>query len=211
MPLRAISPREQFFDAAGEVLGGGKVSYFTSGTNDFIDLFFDINGALPAPNPVILGADGVQPNTFFDGTAKFVLTDKNDVQIDERDPVGGEAFEGVFSDWNSITVYNESAIVTGSDGRYYRSIIPENNNNNPVPSPTAQWEEIQFISIWNTAISYSENDTVKLISNGLFYRSLTDNNLGNDPLTSPADWQPLITEITDIIKASTNQFAYNFF
>jgi len=208
MPLRSINPVPQYLDAAGNVLGYGKMYFYTSGTNDLIDLFFDINGALPAPNPVILSADGRLPNTFFDGTAKQVLTDLDDVQIWERDPVGGEAFEGVFSDWNSITVYGESAIVTGSDGNYYRSISAGNQNNNPVPPPTAEWEQIEFISIWNTNISYDINATVKLSSDGLFYRSLVGSNFGNNPASSPAEWQPLITEITDKIKTTASLFQY---
>ena len=89
MALRFPDPVPQYLSASGSILPFGKLSLFTSGTNDLIDVFADINGGTPIDNPVILGADGRLPNVFFNGSAKAILTDANDVQIWERDPVGG--------------------------------------------------------------------------------------------------------------------------
>ncbi len=71
----------QYFDDAGDPLGSGKLYFYESGTTTLKTTYSDINFTIANTNPVILTAAGRQPNIFFDGNAKAILTDKNDVQI----------------------------------------------------------------------------------------------------------------------------------
>ena len=204
MPLRSVNPVPQYFDSSGQVLPFGKMFYFRSGSNDLVDVFADINGAIPIANPVLLDADGRLPNVFFDGAVKQMLTDANEDQQWSRDPVSSSEVQGPFSEWNSVTVYSDTGIVTGSDGLFYESIINSNQDNDPTTSPE-EWAEIQFVSVWSEFVTYATFDTVK--RQGEFYKSLVDNNIGNDPLTSGSSWQSLTTEITPVIQASSAIFA----
>ena len=176
---------KQYFDDSGDPLISGKLYFYISGTTTPKTTYADSNLSIPNTNPVILSASGRQPSIFFNGSAKTVLTDQNDVQIEERDP-DGEDITGNFDVWSSVTVYDASEIVVASDGNYYQSFTSNNQNNEPSASPT-NWQQIEFIRIWNTSVSYSINDTVKA-SDGALYKSIVDSNVGNDPVSSAAQW-----------------------
>ncbi len=176
---------KQYFDDSGDPLISGKLYFYESGTTKFKDTFADVNLAKANKNPVILSAAGRQPNIFFNGSARVILTASDDVQIEERDPEGA-TLTGNFDDWNSLTIYNTGDIVVASDNRYYRSFVDNNQGNEPSESPQF-WEEVEFIRVWNVSVTYAANATVKGFD-GLFYRSLVDNNLGNDPISSPSEW-----------------------
>ncbi len=78
----------QYLDGAGDPLIDGKLFFFESGTTTPKDTFADINETILNTNPVILSGEGRQPNIFFTGSARGILTDSDDVQIEERDPIG---------------------------------------------------------------------------------------------------------------------------
>ena len=176
----------QYFGNAGDPLIDGKIYFKESGTDTDKDTFADVTLEIKNTNPVILSGAGRQPNVFFDGSARVILTDSDDAQIEVRDPVGGDAEEGAFGTWDSLTIYNLSDIVKASDGLFYLSISNANQDNDPT-TDAVNWSEIRFIRIWNANETYSVNRIVEG-SDGLLYTSLTNSNLGNDPTTDAINW-----------------------
>lgn len=193
---RIIDAFEQYFDDNGDPLGDGFLQFLESGTNNTDkDTFADISEKIANANPVPLDGAGRCPNVFGTGSYNVIsyAEDPNNPgnpgqQIQQFDPVSGDAFQGALSSWNSATIYGEGDLVTGSDGNYYRSLTTNNQNQDPATSP-GQWEEVQFLGVWNTNITYAANDLV-LGSNGFIYTSRTAGNLANDPTTDTTNWRP---------------------
>ena len=207
---RFSSLGKQYFDNSGDPLIDGKIYFKESGTDTDKDTFADVNLSIANPNPVILSGAGRQPNIFFSGSAKAILTNSDDVQIEVRDPVGGEAEEGAFSSWNSITIYNQPDIVVGSDGLFYLSITGGNQNNDPA-TDLVNWSEIRFVRIWNANETYTIDRVVEG-SDGLLYTSEINDNLNNDPTTDLVNWKPSTEATADnLSNASTVDYAYNNF
>ena len=187
---RFVNPRPQYLDDAGNPLIEGKVYIYESGTDDLKDLFFDVNLSQPAPNPVILSGSGRMPNTFFTGSARGKLTDSDEVQFWDIDPIGSDTGDGAFSSWNSITIYNVSDIVIGSDGLFYISITNGNQDSDPVSTPV-DWTQIRFTRVWNPNETYSI-DQIAEGSDGQLYTSRTNSNLNNDPISDTINWNPAV-------------------
>lgn len=201
---------DQFFDNAGDPLIDGKLYFFEPGTGIVKDTYADINQIIPNTHPVLLSAAGRQPNIFFSGSARAVLTDGDDEQIEERDPVGGDTTESPFSDWNSETVYDVPDIVVGPDGNYYISLVDNNEGNDPTTS-TEQWEQVRFISVWNEYKTYGIGDIAQG-TDGLLYTGATPDNLNNNPVSDVANWSPAVeAEISPVIRAAGRTYAYNNF
>lgn len=174
---------DQYLDDAGDPLVEGKLYFYESGTTTPKTTYADINNSIPNTNPVLLSAAGRQPNIFFDGVAKVILTDNNDVQIAVRDPAGETATD--FGDeWVATKIYNATDVVIGSDGIYYRSLINGNQNNNPVTT-TSFWTLLYSVE-WNQGITYSVGDVVSYGSQQ--YQSLQNSNLNQNPSTQAAYW-----------------------
>ena len=183
---------KQYFDDAGDPLINGKLFFYESGTNTPKDTYADTNQTIVNTNPVILTAAGRQPNIFFTGSARVVLTSSDDVQIEVRDPEGaGSGAEG-FGSWDISTIYNVPDIVVGSDDKFYISITNGNQGNDPLSSPS-DWTEVRFIRQWNTNESYSVGQVVGA-SNGYLYKSNTSANQGNDPISDAVNWDPAVNE-----------------
>lgn len=177
---------DQYLDNAGDPLVSGKIYFYESGTTTFKNTFADINNSIPNTNPVILTAAGRQPNVFFDGVAKAILTNSSDVQIAVRDPVGQT--ESAFGDqWVATKIYSATDVVLGSNGVFYRSLVNGNQNNNPV-STSGFWTLLYSIQ-WNASITYSAGDIVLLGTTQ--FQSLQDNNLNQNPATQPSFWVSL--------------------
>lgn len=173
----------QYFDDAGDPLGSGKLYFYESGTTTPKITYADINFTIPNTNPVILTAAGRQPNIFFNGVAKAILADKNDVQILVRDPVG-ETGTNFGDPWVATRIYSTNSVVIGSDGVYYRSLVAGNQNNNPI-NTSGFWSLLYSIQ-WNAGITYQEGSIVTY--DGEQYQSLTNSNFNNNPSTSAANW-----------------------
>jgi hypothetical protein len=173
----------QYFDDAGDPLGSGKLYFYDTGTTTPKNTYSDINFTIPNPNPVILTAAGRQPNIFFDGVAKAILADKNDVQILVRDPVG-ETGTNFGDPWIATKIYSTNSVVIGSDGVYYRSLIAGNQNNNP--ATTSGFWSLLYSVQWNAGISYQEGSVVTY--DGEQFQSLTNSNVNNNPSISAANW-----------------------
>ena len=167
---------DQYLDNAGDPLVEGKIYFYESGTTTPKTTYSDINNSIPNTNPVLLTAAGRQPNIFFDGVAKAILTDNDDVQIAVRDPVGETATD--FGDaWVATKIYSAVDVVLGSDGVYYRSLVNGNQNNNPVTT-TGSWTLLYSVD-WNAGITYQVGAMVTY--NDEQYQSLQSTNL-NEPL-----------------------------
>jgi len=204
---RFINPVTQYGDSALDPLIDGKLFFFESGSATLKDIFSDVNESIPLANPVILTGDGSVPNIFYSGSARVKLTDRDEVQRWDRDPVGGDSGAGNnFSDWNNLTIYSIPDYVIGSDSNIYCSFINNNQSNDPVSSPAA-WEQVEFIGIFNLNITYAINDIVKA-SDGNLYRSIAGGNIGNDPI-STADWTAAV-DITGTDLALTQATALSF-
>lgn len=202
MANRYVDPRPQYLDDAGDPLIEGKVFIYNSGSSVFKDLFFDINKKDKAPNPVILTASGRMKNTFFDGSAKAVLTNADESQFWNIDPINSSTGEGQFSDWNSVSVFNVPDIVIGGDDLFYMSIT--NNNQGNAVTDTLNWSQIKFTGVYNANETYSINDIAQG-SDGLLYVSKTNSNAGNDPVSDVTNWGPASNN------ADTTIQAYAFF
>jgi hypothetical protein len=184
---RIIDAFTQFFDDNGDPLADGKLKFVESGTNNTDkDTFADINETIKNANPVLLDGAGRCSNVFGTGAYNVISYTSADVQIQQFDPVSGDTFEGAFTDWDAVTIYDEGALVTGSDGLYYRSIASGNQNQNPTSTP-AKWEQVKFVGVWNNDVTYSLGVSV-YGSDGILYNSLAGTNLGNDPTTDSTKW-----------------------
>ena len=176
----------QYFDDAGDPLVNGKIYFYESGTTTLKGTFADINQSIPNTNPVILTAAGRQPNIFFDGVAKAILTTNSDVQILVRDPIG-ETGTDFGDEWVATKIYNTNDVVLGSNGVYYRSITSGNQNNNPVTS-SGFWTLLYSVE-WNSGITYDIGAVVTYDNQQ--YQSLQTTNLNKNPASQTAWWVPL--------------------
>jgi len=83
--FRNPTPKYQY--ANGDPSINGKLHFYESNTAIDKNTYSDVDLTLPNTNPVILNGDGTTPNIFYSGNAKVILTDKDSVQLWERDPV----------------------------------------------------------------------------------------------------------------------------
>jgi hypothetical protein len=104
----------QFLDNAGNVLTGGKIFTYASGTTTPQITYVDSTGTTPHPNPIILDAAGRVPGGeiwLTDGLVyKFVLKDSNDVLIATY-----EGITGINSNFVAFT--NQQEIQTATAGQ----------------------------------------------------------------------------------------------
>ncbi len=202
---RYISPVPRYFANDGSILAYGKLHFKKSGTNSDLDTFSDnlLSPSLKNTNPVILTASGRAPNIFYDGSAKVILKDVNDVQIWERDPVGADNITGDFSTYDNLIIYSINDITEASDGLFYISLVNDNQGNDPItPSPT-KWSQIRFIGVYNSSESYVIGDVVQE-SDGTMWRSLTNPNLANTPSTdNGTNWKPAISSANVLVDTNT--------
>ena len=174
----------QYFDDAGDPLVSGKIYFYETGTTTPKTTYADVNYEIPNTNPVILTAAGRQPNIFFDGVAKAILTKSDNTQILVRDPVGDTA-STFGSPWVASKDYNANDVVQGSDGQFYVSLTNGNVNNNPVTT-SGSWTFLYSVE-WNAGTTYTEGAVVT-VSN-LLYQSLQNSNLNQNPVTQAAYWR----------------------
>ena len=130
----------QYFTDGGELLGGGKLNFYETGTTTRKDTFSDAAMTIANTNPVTLDADGRAPNIFFAGLAKCVLTDSAGAILETRDPVGDDsASKNGFPTWAADVTYSFNQPVSASDGYIYTSLVNSNIGNDPISSPT-DWQ-----------------------------------------------------------------------
>lgn len=194
MATRISNPFIQHFDKSSPFapLSGGQLFFFEPGTTTFKDTFTDSDEGTANTNPVILDADGREPDIFGTGSYRVVLrssVDDNDRQIDDRDPVNFSPEDAAFGDWLSTVDYGIGGvnIVTGSDGNFYISIQSPNLNQDPTTSPTF-WTELDLLKRFNINETYDTGDPV-LGSDRNMYTSTGTLNVGNDPTSTSTFWK----------------------
>lgn len=130
----------QYFTDGGELLGGGKLNFYETGTTTRKDTFSDAAMTIANTNPVTLDADGRAPNIFFAGLAKCVLTDSAGSILETRDPVGDDSATGnAFAEWVADRNYSFNEPATASNGYIYTSEINDNLGNDPLSYPL-KWQ-----------------------------------------------------------------------
>lgn len=187
----------QYFDNDGDPLISGKLYFYETGTTAPKNTYADESLSIVNPNPVILTAAGRQPNIFFNGTAKVILTKSDNTQIEVRDPVGGSQ-SGNFSDWDDERIYELNEIVIGSNRDYYKNEVADNQGNDPTTGGTEYWDKVTLISIWSQYITYPISRVVQW-TDGRLYRSKANGNKGNTPGSSPTYWESLYSDVGDHI------------
>lgn len=150
MSERYTNPTPQYLDQNGDPVPGGLLNFFDTGTSTRKNTFSDAALTTANSNPVVLDSTGRAPDIFYSGTAKVTLETAEEVQIWERDPVGG-TFAQQANDWVSSTVYSQNDIVQGSDTLYYISRTDLNQGNDPITA-TANWSKLE----WQTALTNAE-------------------------------------------------------
>jgi len=205
MSIRFTNPFSRFFNDNSALLASGRLNFFEpDGSSTRKKTFKEFTLDTANANPVILSKGGVVPDIFLDGVYRVTLESKNIdgtfTQIDEAVNFG-ETADFTFADWNVSVSYGVGGnnIVTGSDGRYYVSIDSPNLANDPTSSPT-KWEEIRFLGVFNTNVTYVVGDIVQ-DTTGFLWRSIDAANLGNTPSASSTKWQPAFTRI--VVKGIT--------
>jgi hypothetical protein len=189
----------QYFDDAGDPLVSGKIYFYETGTTTPKNTYADVNYTILNANPVILTAAGRQPNIFFDGVAKAILTKSDNTQILVRDPVGET--ESNFGDaWISTKTYQANDVVKGSNGEFYRSLVNNNINNNPVTT-TGSWTFLYSVE-WSAGTTYKLGSVVTY--QAIVYQSLQNANLNKNPSTETSWWVPI-----QLVWNSTSTYAIN--
>jgi len=128
-------PFTQHSDDAGKPLINGQLHFYEVGTATLKDTFADASLTIPNSNPVLLSGSGREPNIYGSGTYRATLSDSEGSQIEERDNVGGDQFDGYGSDWVNTVTYDLMQVVI-SDGIYYKSVTSDNINKLPVANPS---------------------------------------------------------------------------
>ena len=208
MAGRFIAPSEQYFDNSGNILAGGKLFFYDSGTVVAKDTFSDPGGTIPNSNPVILDGAGRTPDIYLTGSYKLIIKDSADVQIETRDPVlaADDTTKG-FAVWNAVTVFSELDIVRAANNFLYRSLADSNQNFEP-SATAAKWSQVQLLGSYNANETYVTGN-VAVDSTGNIYKSRVDSNTGNTPATSPTEWATSIPAVfgtltADVINETTS-------
>ena len=183
---------QQYFDSNGEPLSAGMLYFYSPGTVTLASTYTDEAETVANTNPVVLDAAGRQPNVFFTGQLKAVLTDSAGVQIAVADPIGKGAQDSALDVYSAATTYSVGNFVTASDGFYYKSLINGNVGNEPSIS-AAEWMQVYYLNKWNSAYSYQADDIA--LHSGRFWVSQTGSNLNSEPSPSSTTWRPANSEL----------------
>ena len=81
MSILTPSPKQQFFDANGNPLVGGKLYTYAAGTTTPLATYTDSSGGTPNTNPVILDSRGEANVWLGSANYKFKLTTSTDVEV----------------------------------------------------------------------------------------------------------------------------------
>ena len=91
------SAKQQFFDANGNPLSGGKLYTYAAGTTTPLATYTDSSGTTPNANPVILDSRGEANLWLGSAVYKFKLTTSTDVEVWTVDNISTDNYE-VFQD-----------------------------------------------------------------------------------------------------------------
>jgi len=196
---RYISPQAQYFDSIGVPLNGGKLFFYEPSTLVLKNTYSDVALTIPNTNPIILAASGSPVvDIWMDGVYRVILRDANDNVIWDKDPVGGDSGSLIaYSDWVNGIDYPVGEIVTGSNGRYYVSILNPNIANDPITSPV-YWTETRLFKVYNANETYPVGVVVQDAAGNLWRaKALT---AGSAPAIGSAFWEPAIDGLSQYVK-----------
>lgn len=194
---RYINPQPQYFTDLGLPLTGGKLYFYEPSTLVPKDTYSNAALSIPNTNPIVLATNG-SPSTdiWLSGAYRVRLFDATNNLLWDKDPVGGDSSSFIaYSDWLSGVSYPVGEIVTGSNGRYYVSILSPNNNNNPISSPI-YWSETRLLRVYNANETYQINDVVQDASGYLWRAKLVT--AGTAPSLGSPFWEPAVDGIDDL-------------
>jgi len=106
VPTTKLTPnaKQQFFDANGNPLAGGKLYTYAAGTTTLLATYIDSTGTTSNANPIILDSRGEANVWLVPGTSyKFKLTDANDVQIWVVDEISVPASAGTVTSLSVVS------------------------------------------------------------------------------------------------------------
>lgn len=203
---RYISPQPQYFTDLGLPLTGGSLYFYEPSTLIPKDTFSNAALSIPNTNPIVLATNGSPAvDIWLNGIYRVRLFDSTGNLQWDKDPVGGDSGSLIaYSDWVNGVDYPVGEIVTGSNGRYYVSILAPNIAQNPISSPT-YWTETRLLRVWNTNETYQIDTVVQ--HNGYLWRAkaLT---AGAAPVLGSAFWEPAVDGIDELrVLASPNNLA----
>lgn len=195
---RYINPQPQYFSTTGIPLNGGLLYFYEPSTLIAKNTFSDTALSIPNTNPIALSTGG-SPVTdiWLNGVYRVRLTDSLGNLLWDKDPVGGDSGSRIPLDlWLSGVSYNIGDLVTGSNDRYYTSIVEPNLNNNPVSSP-ANWTEFRLLRVYNANETYQVG-TIVQDATGFLWRAKAIT-AGAAPSIGSAFWEPAVSGYTDVI------------
>ena len=118
------NPKQQYFDANGNPLAGGKVYTYAAGTSTPKATYSDAAGVTPNANPVILDSRG-EATIFWNGAYKVTLATAADATIYTVDNVTDTAAAGIASTLASLASTGGAALIGTSTG--YTAQVELNN------------------------------------------------------------------------------------
>lgn len=193
---RYISPQPQYFNDLGLPLTGGKLYFYEPSSLIPKDTYSDELLTIPNTNPIIMATNGSPiVDIWLDGVYRVRLFDATGNLIWDKDPVGGDSGSLIaYDNWVNGINYAVGEIVTGSNGRYYVSILDPNNGNDPVSSPI-YWTETRLLRVWNANETYQIDTVVQ--HNGYLWRAkaLT---AGSAPVFGSVFWEPAVDGLDEL-------------
>lgn len=197
---RLIDAFEQFFDADGQPLSNGYLTFYENLTVILADTYSDTAGTTPNTNPVQLDGEGRLQNDIYGAMLYSVkLEDQflNDIETrDNVSPRGGVSTGETIPNWDSTTQWKaNNSLVLAGDGNYYIA-TQDNVNINPITDTNNEyWKQVEFKEHWSGFVTYNKWDVV-IGSNNKQYQSLIDANSNNDPtIDSGANWEEYNTDL----------------
>ncbi len=106
------APYMQFVDSSGDVLAGGKVYTYASGTSTPKATYTDQAAGTPHANPVVLDSAG-RAQIWITGSYKFVVKDSADTTIETTDVVASFATSSSGSVDDITTDFTEDVVAVG--------------------------------------------------------------------------------------------------
>lgn len=123
MALRLLDPGRVFKDAAGNILSGGTVTFYTTGTTTLLATYSDISQATQNANPITIDSDGRLPvEVFGSGTYSIRVADSNGTTIWTENDIA-PAGEALYH-----TDGTEKVLATSTGGRVDGTVFDVNNS-----------------------------------------------------------------------------------
>lgn len=115
------SAKQQFFDANGNPLSGGKLYTYAAGTTTPLATYTDSSGTTPNANPVILDSRGEANLWLGSAVYKFKLTTSTDVEVWTVDNISTDNYE-VFQDLAASGGSNLVGFIQSGSGATARTV-----------------------------------------------------------------------------------------